>query len=66
MKRKKAVEIGKIATVKTTLPENLAFLLENCQRECEFLTSFEGSKNLSLAAEIGAWKCTRTSVHYSR
>jgi hypothetical protein len=54
---KKAVEIGKIATVKTTLPENLAALLtgENCQKGmCEFLTSFEGGKILSLAAEIGA------------
>ena len=57
MKRTKAVEIGKIATVKTTLPENLAALLtgENCQKGMrEFLTSFEGGKILSLAAEIGA------------
>lgn len=52
-----AVEIGKIATVKTTLPENLAALLtgENCQKGMrEFLTSFEGGKILSLAAEISA------------
>jgi len=52
---KKAVEIGKIAIVKTTLPENLAVLLENCQKGMrEFLTSFEGGKILSLATEIGA------------
>ena len=53
----KAVEIGKVATVKTTLPENLAALLmgENCQKGMrEFLTSFEGGKILSLATEIGA------------
>lgn len=54
---KKAVEIGKVATVKTTLPENLADLLtgEKCQKGMrEFLTSFEGGKILSLATEIGA------------
>jgi len=54
---KKAVEIGKIVTVKTTLSENLAALLteENCQKGMrEFLTSFEGGKILSLATEIGA------------
>ena len=54
---KKAVEIGKIATVKTTLSKNLSALLtgENCQRGMrEFLTSFEGGKILSLADEIGA------------
>ena len=52
-----AVEIGKVATVKTTLPENLAALLtgENCQKGMfEFLISFEGGKILSLATEIGA------------
>jgi hypothetical protein len=54
---KKAVEIGKIAIVKTTLTENLASLLtgEKCQNGMrEFLTSFEDGKLLSLAAEIGA------------
>ena len=53
---KKAVEIGKVATVKTTLSENLADLLtgENCQKGMrEFLTSFEEGKTLSLATEIG-------------
>lgn len=54
---KKAVEIGKIAAVKKALPENLGTLLtaEKCQKGmCEFLTSFEGGKILSLANEIGA------------
>lgn len=54
---KKAVEIGKIATIKTTLSEKLEALLtvENCQRGMiEFLKSFEGGKVLSLANEIGA------------
>jgi hypothetical protein len=54
---KKAVEIGKIATAKETLPEILtAFITgENCQKGMrEFLTSFEGGKILSLATEIGA------------
>lgn len=54
---KKAVEIGKIAIVKTTLPENLADLLTgpNCQAGMrEFLASFEGGRIPSLAAEIGA------------
>lgn len=54
---KKAVEIGKVATVNTTLPEKLAALLtgENCQKGMrELLTSFEGGKILSLANEIGA------------
>lgn len=53
----KAVEIGKVATVKTTLPDNLATLLtsDNCQKGMrEFLASFEEGKILSLAAEIGA------------
>jgi len=54
---KKAVEIGRIAISRTTLSENLAALLtgENCQKGMrEFLTSFEGGRILSLAAEIGA------------
>ena len=54
---KKAVEIGKVATVKTTLSDNLAALLTdvNCQEGMrEFLTSFEGGKILSLADEIGS------------
>ena len=54
---KKAVEIGKIATVKTMLADNLSALLtsENCQNGMrEFLKSFEDGKILSLAGEIGA------------
>lgn len=54
---KKAVEIGKVAIIIPTLPENLVDLLtgENCQKGMrEFLTSFEEGKILSLAAEIGA------------
>ena len=54
---KTAVEIGKVATIKTTLPETLENLITgaNCQKGMrEFLTSFEGGKILSLATEIGA------------
>ena len=54
---KKAVEIGKIAIVKTTLADSLSALLtsENCQNGMrEFLKSFESGKILSLAGEIGA------------
>jgi hypothetical protein len=54
---KKAVEIGKIAIVKTTLADSLAVLLtsENCQKGMrEFLKTFEGGRILSLANEIGA------------
>jgi hypothetical protein len=54
---KKAVEIGKIAIIKTTLPDNLAALLtvSNCQNGMrEFLTTFEEGKIQSLANEIGA------------
>lgn len=54
---RKAVEIGKIAMAKKTLPENLANLLtiENCQQGMrKFLKSFEGGRIPSLATEIGA------------
>ena len=54
---KKAVEIGKIATVRTTLADNLKELLTNgkCQQGMrEFLKSFEGGQVLSLAGDIGA------------
>ncbi|MBF0233944.1 MAG: hypothetical protein HQK65_13030 [Desulfamplus sp.] len=54
---KKAVEIGRIAHVKTTLPDNLAALLTgpNCQKGMrQFLASFEDGKILSFADEIGA------------
>ncbi|WMW25968.1 hypothetical protein RE474_04405 [Methanolobus sediminis] len=52
-----AVEIGKVATVKTTLAENLAALItdENCQNGMRgFLSSFEEGTILSLANEIGS------------
>jgi hypothetical protein len=54
---KKAVEIGKIAIVKTTLADSLSALLtsENCQQGMrEFLKFFEDGKILSLASDIGA------------
>ena len=54
---KKAVEIGKIATLKPTLSNNLAALIsaDNCQKGMrEFLRAFEGGKVLELAAAIGA------------
>lgn len=54
---KKAVEIGKIAMVKTSLAGSLSVLLtsKNCQDGMrEFLKSFEGGKILRLAEEIGA------------
>lgn len=53
----KAFEIGKIATIKTTLSERLTALLtkEKCQLGMrKFLASFEEGKILSLASEIGA------------
>jgi len=54
---KKAVEIGKIAMVKTSLADNLSALLtiKNCQQGMnEFLKSFEGGMILTLAEDIGA------------
>jgi hypothetical protein len=54
---KKAVEIGKIAQVKSSLADNLLALLtaENCQKGmCEYLSSFEGGKVMELATGIGA------------
>lgn len=54
---KKAVEIGKIAMVKTSLAGSLSALLtgKNCQEGMrEFLKSFEGGMILTLAEEIGA------------
>jgi hypothetical protein len=54
---KKAVEIGKIASVKATLSDNLAALIssENCQKGIkEFLHTFEEGKILEFAASIGA------------
>ena len=54
---KKAVEIGKIAMVKSSLAGSLSSLLtiKNCQEGMrEFLKSFEDGKVLALAEEIGA------------
>lgn len=54
---KKAVEIGRIASAKPSLADNLFTLLtpENCQKGMrEYLRSFEDGKVLRLAAAIGA------------
>lgn len=54
---KKAVEIGKIASAKPSLWDNLFKLLtsENCQKGMrEYLSSFEGGKVMELAGLIGA------------
>lgn len=54
---KKAVEIGKIASVRPTLSNYLSALIsvDNCQKGMkEFLRTFEGGKILELATEIGA------------
>ena len=56
---KKAVEIGKIASAKPSLADNLAALLtsDNCQKGMrQYLLSFEGGKILELATAIGAEK----------
>ena len=53
----KAVEIGRIASVKLSLGENLPALVtsENCQKGMrEYLYSFEGGKVMDLATAIGA------------
>ena len=54
---KKAVEIGRIASAKPSLADNLFALLtsENCQKGMrEYLSSFEGGKIMELATAIGA------------
>lgn len=54
---KKAVEIGRVASAKPSLADNLFTLLssENCQKGMrEYLRSFEGGKVMELAAAIGA------------
>lgn len=54
---KKAVEIGKIASAKPSLANNLLVLLtsDNCQKGMrEYLRSFEGGKIMELATAIGA------------
>lgn len=54
---KKAVEIGKIASAKPSLADNLFTLLtiENCQKGMrEYLRSFESGKVMELAVAIGS------------
>ena len=54
---KKAVEIGRIASAKPSLADNMFDLLtsENCQKGMrEYLRSFEGGKVMVLATAIGA------------
>jgi hypothetical protein len=54
---KKAVEIGRIASSKPTLANNMSYLItnENCRAGMrEYLHTFEGGKVLALATEIGA------------
>ena len=54
---KKAIEIGKIASTKPTLADNLSNLLstKNCQKGMhEYLLSFEGGKIIELSKAIGA------------
>jgi len=56
---KKAVVIGKIASAKQSLADNLKALLtkENCQEGMrEYLRSFDGGKVMKLAKEIGIEK----------
>ncbi|MDR0574525.1 MAG: hypothetical protein LBG96_10940 [Tannerella sp.] len=63
---KKAVEIGKIACVKSSLAENMASLLttQNCKEGMQgFLRSFEGGKVLALAKEIGAEGNVISDIH---
>ena len=62
---KKAVEIGRIASAKPMLGENLLALLtsENCQRGMrEWLRFFEGGKLLELATAIGAENNVLTDI----
>lgn len=62
---KKAVEIGKIASVKPSLADNLSALLtsDNCQRGIrEYLRVFEGGKIMELAAIIGAENNVLTDI----
>ena len=54
---KKAVEIGRVASAKPSLADNLSALLtgDNCQKGMrEYLRSFEGGKIMELATTIGA------------
>ena len=61
----KAVEIGKITSIKPSLAENLSILLtkDNCQQGMrKYLQSFEDGKILELAAEIGAENNVLTDI----
>ena len=62
---KKAVEIGKIASAKPSLADNLSVLLtgDNCQKGMrEYLRVFEGGKIVELAAAIGAENSVLTDI----
>jgi hypothetical protein len=62
---KKAVEIGKIASSKPSLADNLSSLLtiENCQKGMrEYLRSFENGKIIELATAIGAESSMLTDI----
>jgi len=62
---KKAVEIGKIASAKTSLSDNLFALLtkDNCQNGMrEYLKSFENGKIIELAIAIGAENNVLTDI----
>jgi hypothetical protein len=64
---KKAVEIGKIATAKPLLVDNLFALLtnENCQKGMrEYLRSFENGKVMELATAIGAENNVLTDIRH--
>lgn len=62
---KKAVEIGKIASAKPSLADNLSTLLtgDNCQKGMrEYLRSFEGGKIMELATAVGAENNVLTDI----
>lgn len=62
---KKAVEIGKVASAKPSLADNLSALLtgDNCQKGmCKYLRSFEGGKIMELATAIGAENNVLTDI----
>ena len=64
---KKAVEIGRIASTKPSLADNLSALItiENCQKGMfEFLNSFEGGKVMELATAIGAENNVLTDIRH--
>ncbi|MCP1662128.1 hypothetical protein J2T61_000799 [Methanocalculus sp. AMF5] len=64
---KKAVEIGKIASAKPLLADNLFALLtkDNCKNGMrEYLKSFEGGKIMVLATAIGAESTVLTDIRH--